>query len=186
MAAKKRPVEAQPSLAGEVVYLRPVNPDDAVNIQHWVTQLEPQSMTSRPMAFVSAMEAADNLKKKEKSPFEQRFTIVRMHDLAPVGAVSFFDYNPLNRSAELGVLVDPDEHRHGYAFEAMKLLTSYLFQYRGLNKVHAETAAYNEPAWRLLERLGFHRDGVLRSHYFYKGEFHDKFAYSLLQFEVDW
>jgi len=39
---------------------------------------------------------------------------------------------------------------------------------------------------KLLETLGFKKDAVLRDHYFYNGEFHNGFIYSLLLFELDW
>jgi len=37
-----------------------------------------------------------------------------------------------------------------------------------------------------MESMGFKRDATLRDHYFLKGEFHNGFIYSLLQFELDW
>ncbi|MEW5995345.1 MAG: GNAT family protein, partial [Candidatus Zixiibacteriota bacterium] len=86
----------------------------------------------------------------------------------------------------LGVIIDPDERKKGYGKEALQILGRYLFSHRGLNKVYAQTAAFNEGAVALLESLGFKRDATLRNHYFYDGEFHAGYIYSLLAYEVDW
>jgi len=135
---------------------------------------------------MSAEEAAEAFKKKEKSPDQQQFVIVRLKDKTPVGIISFHNMNALNRSVEFGIIVDPDEQRNGYGTEATRLLCNYLFNYRGMNKVYAQTSAFNKGAVKLLEKSGFKKDGVLRQHYFFEGEFYDGVVYSLLRFEFQW
>jgi len=183
MADKKLPLTAQPSLTGKTVFLRPASPEDIANTHHWVLHSDPQSMTCHPRTFQSAADASEGYKKREKSAYEQMFMIVRKKDNEPVGRINMFNYNHLNRSAEFGLLVDPDERNNGYGKEAVRLLSQFLFQYRGLNKIVAATSAFNDQAVGLLESLGFKRDGTLRDHYFYRDEYHDGYVYSLLKFE---
>ncbi len=185
MSEKKKFPPTQPSLVGKKVYLRPQTPDDALSIQHWFNLSEPQSMASMALVVRTPAEAAELAKKAEPSTDRQRFAIVRTEDNVLVGRVTYFNLNSLNRSAELGVLIDPDERKKGYAGEALKLIIRYLFKYRGLNKVYAETADHNNSTKKLLESLNFKRDGTLRQHYFYNGQFHDKLVYSLLLFEAE-
>jgi RimJ/RimL family protein N-acetyltransferase len=130
-------------------------------------------------------EAAESYRKKEKTPDEQLFVIVTQKGNTPVGIIRFFNWNHLSRSAELGLLVDPDERRHGYASEALKVLCRYLFFSRDLNKVHAETMASNAAACKVMEKLGFKRDALLRHEYFTDGEFSDGYIYSLLRYEFE-
>ncbi|MCK4461603.1 MAG: GNAT family N-acetyltransferase [candidate division Zixibacteria bacterium] len=186
MTDKKKSFPAPPSLIGDKVFLRPSTPEDIANMHHWWLQSEPQSLSCRPHPFQTAKEAAERAQTAQKSADDQRFTVVRKDDKTTVALVRFFSLNPLNRSAELGLLVDPEVRRKGYGSEAIKIVTRYLFRYRGLNKVHAQTAAFNEGAIAMLESLGFKKDATLRNHYFYDGEFHVGYVYSLLQFEVDW
>lgn len=183
MSEKKIP--AQPSMIGKKVYLRPMTAEDAANHHLWFIQSEPQSMSVHPMPFYTFEEAADRFKKAEKSETRQRFAIVTIEGNQPVGIISFFDYNYLNRSAELGIIIDPDERQTGYAQEALKILIKYLFNYRDFNKVYCETASYNTGAIALVESLDFKRDGVLRKHHYYNGDYFDKYVYSLLRFELD-
>ena len=186
MSDKKDKFPTQPSLVGKNIYLRPSTVEDTANVQMWKIQLEPQSMSCHPLPFRTPVDAAEAHKEAEKTPDRQWFSIIREKDKILVGQISFFDYNSLNRSVEMGVIVDPDEQKKGYGTEAMRLLIAYLFNYRGLNKVYAHTAEYNKGAQKLLAGLNFKRDGVLRDHHFYKGEFHNYLVYSLLRFEMDW
>lgn len=186
MGKDKKEYPTTPSLVGKEIYLRPAVAEDMANYQHWFLHSEPQSMSSHPIPILTPEESIERYKKKEKSENEQRFVIVRVKDNQPLGIISFFNLNSLNRSAELGILIDPDERNNGYATEAMKLLITYLFKFRNLNKVYAETADFNSESIRLLESVGFKLDGRLRNHHYFNDEFHDKLNYSLLRFELDW
>ncbi|MFZ5979943.1 MAG: GNAT family N-acetyltransferase [Candidatus Zixiibacteriota bacterium] len=186
MTEKIKIPDTSPSLIGEEIYLRPATDQDIANTYHWFLQSELQSRSCRPVLFRTATEAAEAYKKKEKSPDEQKFMIVRIKDKTPVGTINFFNLNNLNRSTEFGLLIDPDEQQKGYATEAVRILCGYLFNYRGLNKIYAQTSGFNKAAVKLLQKTGFKRDGVLRQHYFHKGEFFDGYVYSLLRFEFEW
>ena len=150
-----------PSLAGKKVFLRPASPDDAANSHLWRTQSEPQSQTVHPLPFMTISEAVERFKKRETSIDHEIFAIVTVRDKTPVGKISFFNYNSLNRSAEMGIIVDPEERQKGYASEAVKLLVTYLFRYRNLQKVYCTTAAFNKSAIKLVESLDFQKDGVM-------------------------
>jgi RimJ/RimL family protein N-acetyltransferase len=186
MGSDNKELPTQPSFIGKEIYLRSAVAEDMANYQHWFLLSEPQSMSCHPMPILTPAEAVEKYKKKEKSENDQRFIIVRIKDNQPLGIISFFNMNSLNRSAELGIIIDPDERKNGYAVEALKLLISYLFKFRNLNKVYAETADYNSSSIRLLESVGFKLDGRLRNHHYFNDEYHDKLIYSFLRFELDW
>lgn len=183
--ADKKPSPIHASFVGKTVYLRPLTSDDVANTQAWRLQNGAQTISARPVLFWSPTDAAERYKKNEKEIGHQRFAVVRSKDKMLVGMVTFFDFNPLNRSAELGVMIDPDEQKNGYAKEAVRLLAGFLFKSWGLNKVHAQTAAFNKAAVALLESLGFKKDGTLREHYFHESEYYDGYIYSLMAYEYE-
>ncbi|UCG61767.1 MAG: GNAT family N-acetyltransferase [Candidatus Zixiibacteriota bacterium] len=185
MPDKKEIFPAQPSLVGKNVFLRAAKSDDIVNAYHWFIVSEPQYLSCQPVPFQTPSQRAE-LRKQNPNPECQLLTIVRKADKVPVGQLSFYDYNPLNQSVAMGAIIDPDQRRNGYAREAVRILIKYLFKYRNINKVYAETAEFNTEAVALLESVGFKKDGTLRQHYFYEGGFHDKVVYSFLRFELDW
>ncbi len=185
MAEKKPAPLTQPSFVGDKVYLRPMTADDVANTHHWFVLTEPQSQTCHPLTITSAAEASEAFKKQDRNPEMASLMIVRIADNMPVGRVRYFNWNNLNRSVELGILIDPDEREKGYAKEGIRIVMRYLFKHRNLNKVHAQTSVPNIGAIKLLESLGFKRDGVLRRHYFLNGEFQDGLIYSKLAFEME-
>jgi RimJ/RimL family protein N-acetyltransferase len=185
MPDKKETFPTQPSLVGKNVFLRAAKSDDIVNAHHWFILSEPQYQSCHPMPFRTPAQKAE-LRSQNPNPECQLLTIVRKEDRVPVGQLSFYDYNPLSQSVAMGIIIDPDQRRNGYALEAARLLIKYLFKYRNINKVCAETAKFNTGAVALLESVGFKRDGVMRQHYFFNGEFHDRLVYSMIRFELDW
>ena len=64
--------------------------------------------------------------------------------------------------ADVGFTLAPEAQGRGYATEGVGAVVRYLFEARGKHKLCADCDTRNEPSWRLLERLGFHREGELR------------------------
>lgn len=65
---------------------------------------------------------------------------------------------------ELGIVVyDPADRGKGYGIEAVALLTGWLFEQAGAERVQAGTAVGNLAMRRVLERLGFACEGVMRA-----------------------
>lgn len=184
--SKDKPIPTTaPDLVGEKIYLRPATAEDIANTYHWLLLSDPWSRTCRPIPYRTAAQVGEAFKKRDASPYEQPFMVIRKKDNVPVGKVSFFDFNTQNRSAELGLIVDPDERENGYGLAALRLLCRHLFKTRGLNKVYAQTASFNKAAQGLMKKAGFKLDGTLRHHYFYEGEYYDGLVYSLLAFEFN-
>jgi ribosomal-protein-alanine N-acetyltransferase len=172
-------------LVGKNVYLRPMEPEDNEITYLWFLHSDPQSQTSHQPMIVTPKEYVEARKKKEKTPQEGDFMIVRKEDNQPVGKIRYFDLNLMSRSAEFGYIVAPDQRRKGYAREGLTLIIRYLFTYYNLNKIYAQTAAFNTGSVELLKSLDFKLDGTLRQNHFYRGILYDDFIYSLLKFECN-
>lgn len=73
-------------------------------------------------------------------------------------------------SLELGYVFNQSFWGKGYAAEGCRKAVELAFQ-NGVHRVYAECDPRNESSWRLLERLGFRREGHLKSNvYFWKDE----------------
>ena len=68
--------------------------------------------------------------------------------------------------------------------EAIRAILRYGFTMAGFNRVEAFVNYGNENSTRLLERSGFHLDGLLRQYELNRGKFVDQYCYSLLK--TDW
>jgi [ribosomal protein S5]-alanine N-acetyltransferase len=108
-----------------------------------------------------------------------RFAIVDdAHDDHLLGQVGLH-FNPRHVSAEVHYWVVGSERGRGVASRALSLLIDWGFS-RGIERVFLVVHPENKASNRLAERLGFTREGVLRSYEPIKGERPDLVSWSLL------
>lgn len=81
--------------------------------------------------------------------------------------------------AELGFTLATAHRRRGYATEAVRCVLDRVFA-TGVHRVSAECDARNTASARLLERLGFRREGLRPEHTWIKGEWTDDLLFGLL------
>ena len=67
---------------------------------------------------------------------------------------------------KLGYIFNPVFHRNGYASEAAKTLTEHAFEHQNIHRIMARCSVENVASWRLLERIGFTREGYFRKYGF--------------------
>lgn len=71
---------------------------------------------------------------------------------------------------EIGYVFSRKAWGHGYAAESCAALIEQAFS-KGIHRIYAECDPKNERSWKLLERLGFQREGHFRKNvYFWKDE----------------
>lgn len=98
----------------------------------------------------------------------------------PVGSIGLSDVNETWGRAEVGYWVTPNAWGDGYATEATALLCGHAFDQRRLHKIVAHAYDFNAGSRRVLEKVGFVEEGVLREEAFVDGEFVDVLRYGLL------
>ncbi|SDF13010.1 ribosomal-protein-alanine N-acetyltransferase [Blastococcus fimeti] len=84
------------------------------------------------------------------------------------------------RSGWLGYWIDRGVAGRGMASLAVALVCDHAFTEMGLHRLQADIRPENVPSQRLVERLGFTREGVLRRYLDIDGEWRDHLAYALL------
>jgi ribosomal-protein-alanine N-acetyltransferase len=82
--------------------------------------------------------------------------------------------------ARMGYDLLREHRRKGIMTEAMRSVLAYGFDSMGLNRVEALVDPVNRASIRLVEGLGFHRDGTLRENTYFRGRFIDDVVFSLL------
>jgi ribosomal-protein-alanine N-acetyltransferase len=112
-----------------------------------------------------------------------RLAIDRISDGAFLGWCSLSRWNPDYRSAALGYCLGEAAWGHGYATEGAGAVLRWAFDSLDLNRVQAETDTRNLASARVLEKLGFVREGTLREDCVVDGEVSDSWVYGLLRRE---
>ena len=100
-----------------------------------------------------------------------------------VGHFSLFFASQEHRQGEVGFVVHPDHHGHGYATEGARLMLSLGFEDLGLHRIVGRCDARNVSSARLMERLGMRREAHLVENEFVKGEWTDELDYAMLDRE---
>ncbi|GAB2834801.1 GNAT family N-acetyltransferase [Lentzea nigeriaca] len=113
-----------------------------------------------------------------------RLAIDRVSDGAFIGWCSFARWNPDFRSAGLGYILDDAAWGQGYATEAAHAVLRWAYETLDLNRVQAEVDTRNAASARVLEKLGFLREGTMREDCVVNGDVSDSWVYGLLR--RDW
>ena len=112
-----------------------------------------------------------------------RLAAERIVDGSFIGWCGLTRWNPDYRSASLGYCFDDATWGHGYATESARTVLGWAFDAWGVNRVQAEVDTRNAPSARVLEKLGFVREGMLREDCVVNGEVSDSWVYGLLRRE---
>ncbi len=102
-----------------------------------------------------------------------------------IGTVTLGDWSRRNRRAEIGFMLSPAHQGQGIASEAVRAVLDFAFGPMDLYRIEADIDPRNAASARLLGRLGFRREGVLRDRWFTYGEWSDSYVYGLLRREYE-
>ena len=101
-----------------------------------------------------------------------------------LGLFGFHDWDKCHRRAELGYDLARAYWGQGIGSEAVRAIVRFGFERMDLNRIYAGTIADNHESVRLLEKVGFQREGTRRKHSWEEdGTFHDSAMYGLLRHE---
>ncbi len=113
-----------------------------------------------------------------------RLAVDQLSDGAFVGWCGLTRWNSVYRSASLGYCTEEAAWGKGFATEAASGLLEWAFDFLPLNRVQAETDTRNAASARVLEKLGFVREGTLREDCVVNGEVSSSWVFGLLR--QDW
>ena len=118
---------------------------------------------------------------QEEQP-RRRFqlAIVRREDGGLIGNCGLRRKPGNEWEADIGYELSPKHWGHGYATEAARAMVGFGFAELGLQRISSWCIADNVASARVLERLGFVREGRLRRNEYFKGRWWDTLLYALL------
>ncbi|HKS59381.1 MAG TPA: GNAT family protein [Thermoplasmata archaeon] len=176
--APARPV---PILEGKRIRLRaPQNADESVLYQ-WYNDPETVAPFDRfDIDTLDEFRAEVRRASSDPASLAPRFVVERREDSRVLGFVGHYRAHPVLELVDVWyVLGDPGERGKGYGSEAVGLLVDYLFHDLALVRVGATTDVENVASVKLLEHLGFQREGILRAALRHHGKWHDVAVYGV-------
>ncbi|HWP35219.1 MAG TPA: GNAT family protein [Thermodesulfobacteriota bacterium] len=186
MAVWQRPPGASPvPLPAPRVRLRPFCAADLDRLARW--REEPEARAYQPLRRLTRAELRAELEEASSGPIGDRtrsrfqWIVERLEDQAAIGWVTLTVKSREHGIAEIGYTLSAPYHRRGYGTEAVQLLVARAFAEPDLYRLEAVCAVENEASWRLLERVGFRREGRLREYYVIEGRRVDHYLYACLK-----
>jgi RimJ/RimL family protein N-acetyltransferase len=176
------PSAVVPTLDTPRLRLRPYRPEDAPEVFALYSDPRVVRYWSFP-AWNSPAQATAYIERALTEMAAGRtlpWAVARREDDRVVGTATLFFLYPEQGRAELGFSLRPELHGQGYASEGVRAVLAHAFDTMGLRRVEADVDPRNAPSRRVLERVGFREEGLLRARWQVAGETCDSAFYGLL------
>jgi [ribosomal protein S5]-alanine N-acetyltransferase len=165
--------------------LFPCDPKLAPFLKKW--REEPTALRYNPLRALTVFEVESELRAschdlsdiREKEKY--RWFVHADGEL--VGQVALANISLMMGTAEVGYLIGEDFKGRGIATGALRLLIADVFNKTALRRLQAFVHEGNLASCRVVEKLGFVREGLLREHFIVRGEAVNEIAYGLLKKE---
>lgn len=150
-------------LENETIRLRALEPEDLELLYHWENDASLWQVGSTVSPFSRYVLKA-YIAESHRDIYELR-QLRLMIDWrlagATVGMVDLYDFDPHNRRAAIGILMDPRYQRKGLATAALELLMEYAFHFLKLHQLYVHIPLENRASKALFIRCGFKVAGIL-------------------------
>ena len=171
-----------PTLESPRLRLRPYRQDDARAVYALYSDPVVTRYWSFP-AWTRREQASDYLAARMalETPAVYAWALAERECDRLIGTTTLFSLSGPHKRAEIGYSLLPARQGQGLATEALRTVLEHAFGPLGLERIEADVDPRNEASWRLLEKLGFRREGLLRNRWRVDGEVCDSFLYGLLR-----
>ncbi len=162
--------------------LRPCVAADAEIVFQW--RNEPSTVRFNPVDPISLEELRKRYASGCSDLGDKAATDFRWMALlsgAPCGTVNLKGLNRRMGYAEVGYGLGEAFHGRGVGTALVGLFTRKVFAETDLRKLFAHVSTENIASCKLLERLGWEREGTLRAHYRIGDRFHDEAIYAIFR-----
>lgn len=162
-------------IEGERIYLREVRVEDVNdNYYRWMNDEEITAYTESRFKPYSIEKLKDYVTKIDGQDNSVFLAIIERSKDKHVGNIKLGNINWIHRTGDIGIIIgEKNFWGKGYGSEAIKLITAYAFNKLNLHKVWAGCYEFNKGSIAAFKKAGFSKEGILKKHYFYNGEYID-------------
>ncbi|WP_191566602.1 GNAT family N-acetyltransferase [Metabacillus idriensis] len=176
---------AFPEIETERLRLRNIEQKDAQSIFQYFSQQEVTKFYG--MDSFKTIEDAENLIHSFQLGFQSnkmiRWGIALKDTDELIGTCGFHSISKKYKRAEVGYEVSNQQWGKGFVQEALKAIFTFGFQDMGFIRIGAVVMIENKPSRKVLEKLGFNEEGILRNYIIQNEIPYDVIMHSLLKEE---
>lgn len=171
------------TLLGSSIYLRALEPTDLefLYLMENDESLWEVSNTTTPFSKFILSQYLENAHRDLYDIKQLRLVICNKETKLPLGCIDLFDYEPKHNRVGVGIVIFSEKNKQqGFAFEALQLLTRYVFQHLNIRTVFANITEDNTASCNLFEKAGFAKVGVKKDWLLIQGTYKNEILYQLI------
>lgn len=176
----------QPQVVSSPVTLRPTRQGDAELLKLW--RGESSVGRYQPLGMVTVERLKIELAAQDHGELYrsrgEKFQWIIQYGSQPAGWITLVATNWDHGLAEIGYALSTPFQRRGITPPALRHLLRDLFLNTTIERIEARCAVENIGSRKVLEALGFEREGLLRSYFVLHGGRVDNYLYAVLR--EDW
>ena len=169
------------------VTLRPAEPEDAALLFGW--RGEASVRRYQPLTPLTAGQLRSEISSRRHQDLYgergSRFDWIVQYDGRAVGWITLVVHSWEHGLGECGYAVSTPFQGRGIMSRAFSLLLDDLFANTSLFRIEARCALENFASQRVLEKLGFRREGVLRGYFQLRGDRIDNLLFARVRADSD-
>ncbi len=177
-----------PELETERLILRPIRIEDAASIFAYAKNIkvaeftlwEAHSSVNDTLSFIQNY-VIPSYTKGQPEPFG--ITIKENKDII-IGTAGCFFVSGCNHTMELGYALSQEYWGKGIMAEACRTIIPYVFKNFPIERLQCRCKYENQASFRVMEKLGFQKEGILRNVVYHRGRYWDMIYSSFLRQEL--
>ncbi len=171
-------------MIGKNVLLRAVEPSDIEKLYLWENDMQMwhQSNTKAPFSKYLMEQYVMNAQQDIYAAKQLRLMIdTNKGEYKTVGCIDLFDFDPANRRAGIGILIDENDRGKGYGKESLELMIDYVFDTLNLHQLFCNILETNEVSLNIFKAVGFKEVGLKRDWTMVDGVWQNEYLLQLMK-----
>ncbi|MFJ8413624.1 GNAT family N-acetyltransferase [Bacillus paramycoides] len=172
-----------PLLKTDRLILRELTEEDATGILHCFSNTEVlRYYGQKPLENVDQVkQIINNFKLSYNARNGIKWGIELKNKKGLIGTVGFHDWSSEHKRANISYAFFPEHWGNGYATEAVSEVISYGFRTLHLKRIGAIVFLENEASSKVLIKLGFEKEGVLKNYMYQENIPYDTNVYAITE-----
>lgn len=174
-------------LESERLLLRPIKESDTDDIFEIFSDIEVMKYYDL-LPFLTKDDAINQVEVFRKCLSEKtmvRWGIELKETGKLIGTCGFFAFSEESLKAEMGYELNRKYWNHGIMSESLKMIMDFIFRETDINRIEAYVEPMNTASLKLLENLGFTKEGLLRQYELCRDQLIDITIWGLLRSDIE-
>ena len=100
--------------------------------------------------------------------------VISIENKYPVGLIDLFDFDPINHRAGIGIVINNNQRKKGYAIKSVKLIEDYSRKNLQIHQLYVNVRIDNKISLDLFKKLGYAEIGIKKDWNYLDGQYIDE------------